>query len=82
MDAEHALDKAAAGFAARAKRALPPQHGVAHRLFGRVIGGLDALDPAKGPERLPMPQEFAAEASDFGVGRSHPVLELGTHRDS
>lgn len=63
-DGQHALNKAAAGRAARAKTALAPQHCRPQGAFRRVIGRLDTFDRRKHPQSLPERQKLPAQPAD------------------
>ena len=57
-DGQDALDKRVALGAVRAETALPPEHGRAERLFGGIVGWLDALFADERPQRRFMGQQF------------------------
>ena len=59
---EHALDKLAAAARLRAKRELPPDHGVTQRLFRGVVGRLDSFDVHERPQVFAMLNQLFAKA--------------------
>src|SRR5215212_6052460 len=73
-DREDALGVTKPGFALAAEAVLPPQHGLAQRAFGRVVGRLDRL-VEEGPQRYPQLQQVAAHACDPVIDRLRAALD-------
>jgi hypothetical protein len=68
-DGQNALNETATIVAVGPKAPLSPKDGVTDGSFGSVVGGLDAVDENKGPQRGPHLKNAAALLGDALHGR-------------
>src|SRR3982750_3538358 len=73
-DGEDSLGVAKPVFALIAEAVLPPQHGLAQRSLGRVVGQLDLL-VEESPQRRPELEKVPAQAGHLPVDRLRAALD-------